>query len=42
MAIDLDSNKEAQYLHQLAQGTGLNAEVCNQIHERLGAQKLYR
>ncbi len=41
MAIDLDSNPEAQYLHQLAQGTGISAAVCNQIHEQLGAPKLY-
>ena len=41
MAIDLDSNPEAQYLHQLAQGTGIGADVCNQIHEQLGAPKLY-
>jgi len=41
MAIDLDSNPEAQYLHRLAQGTGISAEVCNQIHEQLGAPKLY-
>ncbi len=42
MAIDLDSNPEAQYLHQLAQGCGLSSEVCNQIHEQLGAPALYR
>ena len=41
MAIDLDSNPEAQYLHQLAQGFGLSADACNQIHEQLGAPKLY-
>lgn len=41
MAIDLDSNPEAQYLHQLAQGLGINAETCNQIHEQMGAPKLY-
>ena len=41
MAIDLDTNKEARYLHQLAQGVGMSADVCNQIHEQLGAQKLY-
>jgi uncharacterized membrane protein YebE (DUF533 family) len=40
-AIDLDTNKEAQYLHQLAQGTGLSPDVCNQIHEQLGVQKIY-
>lgn len=41
MAIDLDTNQEAQYLHQLAQGLELPAALCNQIHEKLGAQKLY-
>lgn len=42
MAIDLDSNPEAQYLHQLAQGVGLSADACNEIHEALGAPNLYR
>jgi uncharacterized membrane protein YebE (DUF533 family) len=42
MAIDLDSNPEAQYLHQLAQATGIGPDVVNQIHERLGAPKIYR
>lgn len=42
MAIDLDSNPEAQYLHQLAQGTGITPEVCNAIHEQFGAPKLYK
>lgn len=42
MAIDLDSNAEAQYLHKLAQGTGISAEVCNMIHEQLGAPALYK
>jgi len=42
MGIDLDTNQEAQYLHQLAQGFGLNADVCNQIHDKLGAPRLYR
>lgn len=41
MAIDLDSNPEAKYLHQLAQGVGMSAATCNQIHEQLGAPKLY-
>lgn len=41
MAIDLDSNPEAQYLHQLAQGVGLSADACNEIHAALGAPKLY-
>jgi uncharacterized membrane protein YebE (DUF533 family) len=42
LAIDLDSNPEAQYLHQLAQATGISPEVCNQIHQRAGAPPLYR
>ncbi len=41
MAIDLDSNPEAQYLHKLAQGLGVNPETVNMIHEKLGAPKLY-
>jgi len=42
MAIDLDSNPEAQYLHQLAQGVGLSADACNEIHRALGVPNLYR
>jgi uncharacterized membrane protein YebE (DUF533 family) len=42
MGIDLDTQQEAQYLHQLAQGLGMNAETCNAIHEKLGAPKIYR
>lgn len=42
MGIDLDTQEEAQYLHQLAQGFGMNAETCNAIHEKLGAPKIYR
>ncbi len=41
MAIDLDSNQEAKYLHQLSQGLGIQPNVANQIHEQLGAQKIY-
>jgi uncharacterized membrane protein YebE (DUF533 family) len=41
MAIDLDSNPEAQYLHQLAQGLNIAPQVANQIHTQLGAPKLY-
>ena len=41
-AIDLDTNPEAQYLHQLAQGLGLDAETVNGIHDQLGAPRLYR
>lgn len=41
MAIDLDTKQEAQYLLQLAQGLRLNPQLCNQIHEQVGAPKLY-
>ncbi len=41
MAIDLDSNPEAQYLNQLAQGLGIPPQTVNAIHEQLGAPKLY-
>ncbi len=41
MAIDLDTNPEAQYLHQLAQGMGLDANEVNQLHEQLQVPKLY-
>lgn len=42
MAIDLDCNPEAQYLHQLAQGTGLDANQVNQMHDKVGAQRIYK
>ncbi|MGB5494878.1 MAG: DUF533 domain-containing protein [Sedimenticolaceae bacterium] len=42
MAIDLDHNAEAKYLHELAQGFGMRPEACNQIHQQLGAPALYR
>ncbi len=41
LAIDLDSKEEAKYLDQLAQGLNISHEVCNQIHEKLGAPVLY-
>ena len=40
-AIDLDSNPEAQYLHQLAQGLNIDQQTANQIHQQLGAPALY-
>lgn len=40
-AIDLDTRTEAQYLSQLAQGLNLSPEVCNTLHEQVGAPKLY-
>ena len=41
MAIDLDTNKEAKYLHELAQNLNINAQTANQIHQQLGAPALY-
>ncbi|MEO0939766.1 MAG: DUF533 domain-containing protein [Pseudomonadota bacterium] len=41
LAIDLDSQAEAQYLHSLAQGLGLNAAAVNEIHAQLGVPSLY-
>ena len=41
MAIDFDSKAEAEYLHGLAQGLGLNQQTVNQIHEQVGVQNLY-
>jgi len=41
LAIDLDSNAEAHYLDELAKGLNISQEVCNQIHEKVGAPALY-
>jgi len=41
MAIELDNQTEAQYLGQLAQGLGLDGQTCNQIHEEMGAPKIF-
>lgn len=41
MAIKLDTQAEAQYLGQLAQGLGINQEQCNQIHTQLGAPAIF-
>lgn len=40
-SIELDSQNEAQYLGQLAQGLGIPPQVCNQIHEQMGAPKIF-
>ena len=40
-AIDLDSNKEAKYLDQLAKGLNISPQIANQIHEQLGAPVIY-
>ncbi len=41
LAIDLDSQAEAQYLHALAQGFGMDAGQVNDIHAQLGVPSLY-
>lgn len=41
MAIDLDTNQEARYLAQLAQGFGFSPQLANNIHEHLGAPKIF-
>ena len=41
MAIDLDNQKEAQYLHGLAQALDLGQSEVNRIHAELGAPALY-
>lgn len=42
MAIDLDNQREAQYLHELATGLGIDQRVVNHIHEDMGLPLLYR
>lgn len=41
MAIDLDAQAEAQYLHQFATALGLQPVEVNHIHDQLGVPKLY-
>ncbi len=42
LTINLDTQQEAGYLHQMAQGFGISPEQCNQIHEKMGAPLLYK
>ena len=41
LGIDLDSQAEAQYLDRLAQGLGINHQLANQIHEKVGVPVIY-
>jgi len=41
MAIDLDSQAEAQYLDKLREGFGMSQEASNAIHNQLGVPPLY-
>ena len=40
-SIELATQTEANYLGQLAQGLNLDPDVCNQVHDRLGAPKIF-
>ena len=40
-SIELDTQAEAQYLGQLAQHMELSPQVCNQIHDQVGAPKIF-
>jgi uncharacterized membrane protein YebE (DUF533 family) len=42
MAIDLDQQEEAQYLHALATALELSRDEVNQIHDKVNAPRLYR
>ncbi|KAJ04757.1 tellurite resistance TerB family protein [Sulfitobacter mediterraneus] len=41
LGIDLDTQDEAQYLHQLAQGLGMKPAQVNDIHDQMGVPSLY-
>jgi len=41
MAINLDNQKEAQYLHDLATAMKIGKADVNAVHDHLGVPKLY-
>ncbi|WP_298912446.1 tellurite resistance TerB family protein [uncultured Roseobacter sp.] len=41
LGINLDNQSEAEYLHKLAKGLGLDAQSVNGIHDQLGVPSLY-
>jgi uncharacterized membrane protein YebE (DUF533 family) len=41
MAIKLDTQSEAEYFGQLAQGLGLDGDTANKIHESLGQPEIF-
>ncbi|APE43724.1 protein YebE [Sulfitobacter alexandrii] len=41
LAIDLDTQQEAQYLHKLAQAYGMTPDAVNEIHADMGVPSLY-
>lgn len=40
-AINLDTNPEADYLRDLAHGLRLDAQFCNDLHQRYGAPTIF-
>lgn len=42
IVLELDTDSEARYLAELAQGLRLPPERCNQIHQRYGAPEIFR
>lgn len=41
-SITPDNQAEAKYLHNLAEGLGIAPETANELHDSLGAPRLYR
>lgn len=41
VGLDLDSQAEAQYLHNLGQALGIDPEMSNAIHQKMGEPVLY-
>ena len=41
LAIDLDTQAEAQYLDKLAKSLNISQQQSNQIHAKLGVPQLY-
>lgn len=41
MAIDFDNEREAHYLHDLAEALGISRQQTNAIHQQVGVQDLY-
>lgn len=40
-AVEVDQQNEANYLGQLAQGLNLDPRWCNQVHDQLGAPRIF-
>ena len=40
-SIELDTQNEAKYLGELAQAMNLDPNLCNQIHDQVGAPKIF-